>query len=172
MRVRGQDDGPLVTAGAVLGIGLGGFVDGIVFHQLLQWHAMVSAIRPPFTLLEKQINTFWDGVFHACTWLATVVGVGLLWRATGRADVPRSGTSLVGAVLLGCAAFNLVEGVIDHHLLGLHNVKEVSAHTTAWNVGFLLASLAIGAGGWLLVRQGRAGYAGTAERHPGLAPAV
>ena len=27
---------PLLAAGALLGIGMGGFVDGILFHQILQ----------------------------------------------------------------------------------------------------------------------------------------
>ncbi|MCK1539441.1 DUF2243 domain-containing protein, partial [Bradyrhizobium sp. 176] len=31
-----------ISAGVLLGLGLGGFFDGIVFHQLLQWHHMLS----------------------------------------------------------------------------------------------------------------------------------
>ncbi len=27
----------------ILGVGLGGFVDGIVLHQVLQWHHMLSS---------------------------------------------------------------------------------------------------------------------------------
>jgi uncharacterized membrane protein len=29
--------------GILLGIGLGGFVDGIVLHQILQWHHMLTS---------------------------------------------------------------------------------------------------------------------------------
>lgn len=146
--------GPLVVAGVVLGIGLGGFVDGILFHQLLQWHAMLSAWRPPVTLLDKQVNTFWDGLFHCATWLTTVAGIALLWRATGRARVPRSGGALVGANLVGWGLFNIVEGVIDHHLLDVHNVVEVSGYTMPWNVGFLLVSVLLVAAGWALIQRG------------------
>ncbi len=39
--------GPLVAAGLVLGVGFGGFVDGIVLHQILQWHNMLSSVVPP-----------------------------------------------------------------------------------------------------------------------------
>lgn len=147
--------GPLVTAGAVLGVGMGGFVDGIVLHQILQWHEMVSAWNPPVTLVAKQVNVFWDGLFHAFTWLTTALGIGLLWRAGGRPDVPRSGKALVGSLLLGWAIFNLVEGIIDHHILGVHNVREVTAWPLAWNLGFLLASLGLLAGGWALIHRAR-----------------
>ena len=40
---------PLISAGTLLGIGLGGFVDGIVLHQMLQVHNMLSARRPKET---------------------------------------------------------------------------------------------------------------------------
>jgi hypothetical protein len=43
----------------------GGFVDGIVFHQVLQWHNMRSARLPPDNLLDTKIKMFWDGLFHA-----------------------------------------------------------------------------------------------------------
>lgn len=148
--------GPLVAAGTTLGVGLGGFLDGIVFHQVLQWHAMLSAWRPPLTLLDKQVNTFWDGLFHAFTWLTTVVGIGLLWRARGRRDVSRSGKAFVGSLLLGWGLFNVIEGVIDHHVLNLHNVVEDPATMTAWNLGFLVASVGLIAAGWALIRTGRA----------------
>ena len=78
---------PLVAAGILLGVGLGGFVDGIVFHQLLQVHGMLSAKYPKTgvdaetALAHIQINMFWDGLFHALTWTATAVGLALLWRA-------------------------------------------------------------------------------------------
>src|SRR4028118_468898 len=73
--------GPLISAGILLGTGLGGFVDGIVLHQLLQWHNMLSSVRPPVDLVAMKYNMVWDGLFHAFTWITTVVGVFVLWRA-------------------------------------------------------------------------------------------
>ena len=118
------DRRPLTAAGFLLGVGMGGFVDGILFHQILQAHNMLSNRLFPDTLVNVEINMFWDGLFHAFTWITTAVGLGLLWRAGARADVPWSGRTLVGAMLLGWGAFNLVEGVIDHHILALHHVVE------------------------------------------------
>lgn len=31
-----------MAAGILLGLGLGGFFDGIVLHQILQWHHMLT----------------------------------------------------------------------------------------------------------------------------------
>ncbi|MDO1448956.1 DUF2243 domain-containing protein [Rhodocytophaga aerolata] len=132
---------PLTSAATVLGIGLGGFIDGIVLHQILQWHEMLSNKLPPTTLVTKSVNMFWDGIFHAFTLLVVGVGIVLLWRLLFRKDISRSGNLLAGGILLGWGLFNIVEGIIDHHLLKLHNVREITENTAAWNYGFLGLSL-------------------------------
>jgi uncharacterized membrane protein len=134
--------GPLVAAGLLLGTGLGGFVDGIVLHQILQWHDMLSTWRPPTTLVDLKVNMVWDGLFHAGTWSMTVAGVILLFRAGKRADVPWSGRVLLGAVLAGWGLFDVVEGVIDHEILGVHHVHPGSGEL-GWDLGFLGFGLAL-----------------------------
>ncbi|RYF47809.1 MAG: DUF2243 domain-containing protein, partial [Cytophagaceae bacterium] len=101
----------------VIGIGLGGFIDGIVLHQILQWHEMLSAKIPNTEYVGKSINMFWDGIFHFFCLLVTLVGIVLLWKLLKRNDINRSGKLLSGGLLLGWGLFNIVEGVIDHHLL-------------------------------------------------------
>lgn len=81
---------PLIAAGIMLGLGLGGFVDGILLHQILQWHHMLSSVRPIVTVSDVELNMVWDGLFDAATWLSTVIGLALLWRAGAREDVPWS----------------------------------------------------------------------------------
>ncbi|KQW43275.1 MULTISPECIES: DUF2243 domain-containing protein [unclassified Roseateles] len=132
-----QRRSPLLAAGLLLGAGLGGFFDGIVFHQLLQWHNMLSARLPPDNLVDAKINMFWDGVFHAAVWLMTVAGVGLLFRAGRRDDAVWSGRVLCGGALLGWGLFNLVEGVIDHHLLQLHHVMDGATNPLPADLLFL-----------------------------------
>jgi uncharacterized membrane protein len=91
---------PLTAAGTALGIGMGGFVDGIVLHQLLQVHNMLSAkyptrgIPPEQLVINLQINMFWDGLFHVLTWVMTAVGLALLWHAVRQRHVPLSTNSL------------------------------------------------------------------------------
>jgi uncharacterized membrane protein len=146
---------PLISAGTMLGIGMGGFLDGILLHQILQVHNMLSARRPKDSIVNMEINMFWDGLFHAFTWLVTAVGLAMLFRAGRRADVPWSGRTLVGSMLFGWGLFNLVEGVIDHHILNVHHVVErLGVSVWDWTflgvggVGFMLA-------GWAIIRSAR-----------------
>jgi uncharacterized membrane protein len=147
--------GPIIVAGVLLGAGLGGFVDGIALHQIAQWHNMISARLPTDTLVNAKVNMFWDGVFHAGVWTLTVVGLGLLFRAGGCADTAWSGRLLLGAMVLGWGVFNLVEGLINHQILGLHHVNELSENLLAWDLAFLAFGAVLVAGGWVLIRVGR-----------------
>ena len=72
--------GPLISTGIILGSGLGGFIDVILFHQILQWHDILSAVNAPDSLIRKQVNVFWDGLFHLFTLVFTIIGVLLLWN--------------------------------------------------------------------------------------------
>ena len=130
-----------IAPGVLLGIGLGGFLDGVLLHQLLQWHSMLSSVVPPTTVEAMHLNMFWDGVFHAAMWITTLAGVMLLWRSSARGTTPPL-RRFVGALLIGWGSFNIVEGLIDHHLLQLHNVREV-LNPAIWNIAFLAFSLVV-----------------------------
>lgn len=145
---------PLIAAGTALGIGMGGFVDGILFHQILQLHNMMSGRVPRDTIVGLEINMFWDGLFHAFTWLMTALGLVLLWRAVQRREVPLSTRTLVGALALGWGLFNLVEGIIDHHILHVHHVTETANHLI-FDLAFLASGLLLIGLGWTLLRVGR-----------------
>jgi uncharacterized membrane protein len=138
---------PLVTSGILLGAGLGAFVDGIVLHQLLQWHNMLSSVIPPNDLVSMKVNMLWDGVFHAFAWLVTVAGLWCLWSAVRHPRVSLSSPALVGALMLGWGLFNGVEGVVDHQLLGLHHVHPGEAQL-AWDLAFIASGLLLAGSGW------------------------
>jgi len=147
-----------VSAGILFGLGLGGFFDGIVLHQLLQWHHMLtSAGYPPDSVPNLQVNTFWDGVFHASTYLFVLAGLIVLWRHARGMHRRWSWRLLPSSMLIGFGAFNLVEGVVDHHMLGLHHVNETVPRDQwiYWDVGFLGWGAAMLVGGWLGLRSGR-----------------
>jgi uncharacterized membrane protein len=147
-------DKPLITAGAFLGIGLGGFFDGIVFHQILQTHSMLSARVPKTSVANMEVNMFWDGLFHALTWTMTVIGVALLWRAGKAASTWWSGGTLLGALLLGWGLFNSVEGILDHYLLHLHHVVERHGFSI-FDHAFLASGVILSIAGWALIRSAR-----------------
>jgi len=145
---------PLLTAGLVLGLGLGGFVDGILFHQIAQWHNMGSAVLPPITMDAMARNMRWDGYFHAATLALTLIGVTLLWREGRNGTAPATGRVLAGQLLRGWGIFNLVEGVIDHHVLELHHVRDMPMHVPLYDWLFIVVGgLGFIAGGSVLARR-------------------
>jgi uncharacterized membrane protein len=151
--------------GLTIGAGLGGFADGIVFHQIAHWHNMGSAVLPPVTLEALQRNMAWDGWFHAAMWTLTTLGVFLLWRSGRRGDAPVRAVALAGQLLMGWGLFNLVEGVIDHHVLALHHVRDLPAHVPGYDLLFL----AVGGLG-LLVMGGALSALGTRARGARIGP--
>jgi uncharacterized membrane protein len=162
-RVTDQTDGLAdqsfpVSAGILFGLGLGGFFDGIVLHQLLQWHHMLTeAGYPPTSVENLKINILWDGLFHAATYVFVVLGLIVLWRASRRSHTRWSSKLLVGSLLIGFGIFNLVEGVVDHHLLAIHHVNETVPREewVHWDLGFLAWGAAMLLSGWFLLRAGR-----------------
>ena len=154
------DDALLIRLpGLLLGVGLGGFVDGIVLHQILQWHHLLSStdsdhIGLPFVSTDAvvglRVNVLFDGLFHAFTWIAVVAGLALLWSrlrdSRGRVWTSRT---LWGWVLVGWGLFNLVEGVLSHHVLGVHHVRS-GPHQLWWDLGFLAFGALLGCSGLLL----------------------
>jgi uncharacterized membrane protein len=146
-----RSDAPSLAApGIVLGLGLGGFVDGIVLHQIAQWHNMLSSTErwPNTTLRGLERNMLADGLFHAATWLLVLAGVWLLWSALRR-GARGSGRALAGWMLAGWGMFNVVEGLVDHQILGLHHVR---GESLAWDLGFLGFGALLVVAGVLLAR--------------------
>jgi len=149
------DQRPSPAPGILFGIGLGGFVDGIVLHQLLQWHHMVTGERSVSTVAGLEVNTMADGFFHIATWL-TVLGASIvtiaLWRQ-GR--LAPSWSFHLGGLLAGWGTFNVVEGLVDHQILGVHHVRDDLGGPLAWDLAFLGFGALLVVVGWLLMRRGR-----------------
>lgn len=145
---------PLTVAGVILGVGMGGFADGIVFHQLLQLHNMLTGQIPKTSIANIEVNMFWDGLFHSVTWLTTLLGIGLLYRAGRKPSVPWNGRILSGGMVLGWGLFNFVEGLIDHHLLHAHHVVE-RLGLSIYDYLFLASGVLLILVGWAMIRSGR-----------------
>jgi uncharacterized membrane protein len=141
-------------AGVVIGVGMGGFVDGILLHQILEWHNMGSAVLPPSTMDAMRTNMRWDGLFHAAVWIVTLVGVFLLLHAAQSGAPLPSTRAFAGQLLAGWGLFNLVEGVIDHHVLNIHHVRDLPVHVPIYDWIFLLiAGVGFLALGLLIARE-------------------
>jgi uncharacterized membrane protein len=146
--------GILIAAGALLGMGLGGFMDGIAFHNILQWHSMLSSVVVPNDVASMQENMFADGLFNAIMWSLFVVGIALLWRAGKDPKVPWSTRTFAGSLLFGWGALNVVEGLVNHHILGLHHVHP-GPYQLAWDLAYLAIGVILAGIGSGLIRGGR-----------------
>lgn len=143
---------PMMTAGIVLGIGMGGFVDGIVLHMLLQWHNLFSNWIPPVDFVSLEINMFWDGVFKAGMWILTMIGIGLMWRTGSRGEAIWSGWLLSGALLIGWGIFNVFDSIVFHWILNAHHIKP-GENWLLYDIGFFLSGLMLMVGGWFVARR-------------------
>jgi uncharacterized membrane protein len=67
-----------------------------------------------------------------------------------------SGKLLAGTLLMGFGLFNMVEGLVNHHLLGLLHVNETLPREQwiHWDIGVLAWGVAMLVGGWALWRAG------------------
>jgi uncharacterized membrane protein len=118
---------------------------------------LTDAGYPPTSVENLEINTLWDGLFHATTYVFVVLGLVVLWRASRRTHIRWSSKLLVGSLLMGFGIFNLVEGIVDHHLLGIHHVNETVPREQwiYWDLGFLAWGAAMLIGGCVLLKRGQ-----------------
>ena len=158
--------GPAVVTGVLLGIGIAGFIDESVFHQLLQWHNFYWATDQRGRILS-------DGLFHVGSTLILLWGAWRLWRDRASWTPPHA-RAIVGGILIGAGGFNTYDGVVQHVILHWHLVNE---HVCAapldpnnsilscradipYEVGWLAISAAVLVAGIIFTRQALAGRAG------------
>jgi uncharacterized membrane protein len=147
---------PSKVSGLLYGLGLGGFVDGIVLHQILQWHHMVSDISryPVNTIAGLEVNTLADGFFHLATWVLVLAASIAAIRAWRQGRLAPNWSFHFGLVLTGWGIFNVVEGLIDHQILGVHHVRDDLGGPLSWDMGFLIFGVLLIVGGWSLHKAG------------------
>lgn len=130
-------------AAFLFGVGIIGMLDGIVFHQILQWHSVNMR-----TDRVNQITS--DGVFHLFVTVIIFIAGLLLWKGNPQ-DKP---STFWGSFLLGAGAFNLIEDIINHHLLQIHHVKP-GISQTLYDIAYDVFALLLLTIGWLLLRKRR-----------------
>ena len=131
------------SAGLLLGLGVGGFLDGIVLHQLMGWHHMLSGWYPH----DEKVNMLGDGLFHLLCLVLVTAGIVVLARIG-----PVNGRELTGWIVAGWGVFNVVEGIFDHLILGVHHVRQGPGQL-AWDLGFLLFGAALLVAGLFVARR-------------------
>lgn len=144
----GRDRRRSLRAGLLVGVGLMAAVDEIVFHQILGWHHFYDRSTPDVGLLT-------DGLLHAAELVVLVAGFFVLADLRGRQELaPRSARA---GFVLGAGAFQLFDGIVDHKLLRLHQIRygvDLVPYDLAWNAA---AVVLLGVGGVLAWRSRREG---------------
>jgi uncharacterized membrane protein len=120
---------------ALVGAAVMAAVDEIVFHQILGWHHFYDRATTSVGLLS-------DGLLHTAELLALCAGFFLY------ADLRRSGSLAAhhawAGLLVGMGAFQLFDGLVDHKLLRVHQIRygvDVTPYDWAWNLAGLLLLL-------------------------------
>ncbi|CAO3435155.1 DUF2243 domain-containing protein [Azospirillum endophyticum] len=141
----------LLLGGFSLGFALGGFFDGILLHQILQWHHLLSGLASP-AFADIGVQILADGVFHALMYVIAAVGLWLLWR--GRPGLGLiGGRRLMGWALLGFGVWHVLDGLMSHWLLGLHRIRMDVEDKLFWDLlWFFVFGVAVMLAGWLLTR--------------------
>lgn len=140
-------------AAFLLGFAFGGFFDGILLHQILQWHHLLLGIQAG-PLADMRVQLLADGLFHALMYLIALGSVLSLWRSRSvSATLPAA--ALLASALLGFGAWHVVDAVLSHWVLGIHRIKMDSPYPLAWDVAWLVTFgfSALLAGLWLKRRH-------------------
>jgi uncharacterized membrane protein len=124
----------LFISAFILGLGFMGSLDGIVFHQFLQWHHVIDN-------LNHKIELFSDGVFNLLVTLLLVFACIKIFRDALNNRIRFSWRIFIGSIIIGAGAFNLSEGLIDHQILGLHHVRSNSPNWLIYDISYLISGV-------------------------------
>jgi uncharacterized membrane protein len=149
-----SSDAPLRWPTFLLGFSLGGFFDGILLHQILQWHHLLSGVA---AVQDVRAQVLADGLFHALMYFVAAVALIKLWRRRAAFAAPRADWALCGHALVGFGCWHIVDGVFSHWVTGIHRIRSNAASPLLWDVlwFFVFGVVPVVLGLWML-RKARA----------------
>lgn len=142
---------PLRWPAVLLGLALGGFFDGILLHQILQWHHLLSNVD---AVRDLRMQVLADGVFHALMYVVAAVALVQLWHRRPALGQPGAGRTLWGHALIGFGGWHVLDAVLSHWLTGIHRIKVDSPQPLLWDLAwFVVFGLVPAALGWWGLRR-------------------
>ncbi|MDB5750474.1 MAG: hypothetical protein JWP65_895 [Ramlibacter sp.] len=145
---------PMRWGAFLVGIALGGFFDGILLHQVLQWHHFLSNVQAA-ALQDIRMQLLADGLFHVLMYVVAMVGLYQLWRAREQCAQPGSKTLLWGSALLGFCIWHFIDIVVAHWIVGIHRVRVDSPNPLLWDLLWVaIFGVLPLIFGWRMVRRG------------------
>lgn len=144
-----------LAPGFIMGASLAGLFDGILLHQILQWHHMLCiethCVVKTVDVMKRQ-NLF-DGIFHLAMYILLLTGLALFTGALRERTF--SSHRFWGAIVFGFGVFNVLEGIIDHHILQIHHVR-FGPGQPAWDISFLILGAILAVIGFTVSKRRRA----------------
>ncbi len=160
----------LPWVGGLLGFALGGFFDGILLHQVLQWHHLLSGLEGS-AFRDIRVQILADGLFHLLMYAVAVAGLWRLWRARRAFALPGADRRLLAGVLIGFGVWHMLDGALSHWILGIHRIRMDVEEPLYWDLLWFFAfGVLFVAAGWRLGRGGGSGHG--APRRRAAAPAA
>ncbi|MGW5849113.1 DUF2243 domain-containing protein [Streptomyces sp. NPDC055254] len=132
----GRDGRRSAAACALIGAAVMAAVDEVVFHQVLGWHHFYDRSTPAVGLMS-------DGLLHTAELLGLVAGF-FLYADLRRREALSARHAWAG-FLIGLGGFQLFDGIVDHKLLRLHQIRygvEPAPYDVVWNASGALLLLA------------------------------
>src|SRR5690606_17787501 len=80
----------------MIGFALGGFFDGILLHQILQWHHLLSGLE---AARDIRFQVMADGLFHLAMYVLALAGVTMILLRPARER--GSSRAIVRLLMLG-----------------------------------------------------------------------
>ena len=137
----------------LLGLALGGFFDGILLHQILQWHHLLSGVD---AVRDMRLQLIADGAFHALMYLIAVFALYRLWSRRSAATVAGAGAVVCGNALIGFGVWHLADALLSHWITGIHRIRMDAVHPLLWDLAWFILFGVLPAllGAWTLRRGG------------------
>jgi uncharacterized membrane protein len=124
-------------AGYLIGFSLGGFFDGILLHQILQWHHLLSGVDAD-ALRDMRAQVLADGIFHGLMYVLGAVGLWMLYRSRSEFTGVRADRNLIADVLVGFGIWHVIDAVASHWLTGIHRIRMDVPEPLIWDIGWLV----------------------------------
>lgn len=151
--VRVGSSSQLSWAGYLLGFALGGFFDGILLHQVLQWHHLLSNVQGPvFQNMKTQILA--DGLFHVLMYFIAMAGLWKLWKARREYAQSRADRLLLANAFIGFGVWHILDSILSHWILGIHRIRMDADNVLLWDLlWFFVFGVAFVVIGWYMRKR-------------------
>jgi uncharacterized membrane protein len=154
----------------LLGVALGGFFDGILLHQILQWHHLLSDVEAA-AVRDLRVQLLADGIFHLLMYVVAALALWQLWRHRIALQRGAAAAVLAGGVTLGFGLWHVLDAILSHWITGIHRVKSDAAEPLLWDLAWfaVFGVLPMLLGLWLRRKSPPPGGPGARRAAAGLA---